>query len=266
MTALEKLRGMRRNTSEESDSSSSQSSKQTVVPKQVAMTPGVRMQTGITGFDRMTNGGFKQSTVNVVSGGPGTGKTIFALQFLVNGILKFGQPGVFITFDETTQSIIENAKSVGFDLQAHIDSKQLLIVEYTPQQLMKILTDGGGLLDNLMSKYHAQRLVIDSVSTLLMMNSSEFGKRELLLNFFKLLKKWNVTALLTNEYTPVTGNDIGRDIFALSFETDSITQLYFIHDKIGQERKRYLEVYKMRGTGHVVGAVPYVIGNGGFSL
>lgn len=225
-----------------------------------------RVPTGIRGFDQLIGGGFKRGSVNLLSGGPGTGKTIFAMEFLLNGIVLSNEGGIFISFDEKKDSVYENMKSLGWDLDKIEKTGKFTFVEYTPEQLMKILAEGGGLLDNLMSKAQARRLVIDSISTFLLISSSEFGKREQLTNFFKLLKKWEVTTLLTNEYTPISGNEISKETLSINFEVDSIIQLYYVHDSIGTERRRLVEVYKMRGTKHYSRAVLYEITQRGIEI
>ncbi|MFT4303006.1 MAG: RAD55 family ATPase [Candidatus Woesearchaeota archaeon] len=224
-----------------------------------------KLPTGIPGLDQMTYGGLKNNSVNLLTGGPGTGKTIFGLQYIINGIHLYHEPGIFITFDEPRESIIEDVKSIGWDLRRLEREGLFHLVEYSPEQLMKILKEGGGLLDNLMSKSKAKRIVIDSISTFLLISSSNFGKREQLSEFFKLLKKWGVTTLLTNEDTPIKGNHIYESL-TLGFEVDSIIQLYYDNSEIGNEAKRFIEIYKMRGSNHVRKALPYTIENNGIRI
>lgn len=226
----------------------------------------IRVSSGVHGFDKIINGGFIGGSVNLLSGGPGTGKTIFALQFILEGIMLYNEPGIFISFDEKKENVFENMKSIGWNLESFEKSGKLHFVEYSPEQLIKILNEGGGLLDNLMSKTDAKRVVLDSISSFLLINSSEFGKRELLRSFFKLLKKWDVTTLLTNEYSPMTGNEMNQETQAVFFEVDSMIQMHYTHEKLGMERSRLIEVYKMRGTNHLTKAVPYKILKNGIQI
>ena len=225
-----------------------------------------RVPTGIRGFDQLIEGGFKLGSINLISGGTGTGKTIFAVEYLINGIYMFNESGIYVSFDESKQSVYNNMKTLGWDLEKLEKENKFVFVEYTPGQMMKILSEGGGLLDNLMSKTHAKRLVIDSISTFLLINSSEFGKRDQLINLFKLIGKWDVTAVLTNQYTPLSGHESKKESLSITFEADSITQLYFVHDDINSERRRLLEVYKMRGTNHVTKAVSFTIDERGIDI
>ncbi len=225
-----------------------------------------RVSSGIRGFDQMISGGFLPRSVNLLSGGPGTGKTIFAIQFIIEGILLYNEPGIFLSFDEKKENVYANMKSIGIDLEKFEASEKFQFVEYSPEQLIKILNEGGGLLDNLMGKIEAKRIVVDSISTFLLINSSEFGKRELLKDFFKLLKKWKVTTLLTNEYSPMTGNEINQETKAIFYEVDSMSQMHYVHEKLGMERRRLIEVYKMRGSNHITRAVPYKILKNGIQV
>lgn len=233
---------------------------------QPTMVDSARVPTGIRGFDQMIQGGFKKGSVNVVTGGPGSGKTTFAMEFLVNGTTFANDPGIYITFDETKDSIVDNMRAFGWDLERLEKESRVIIVEYSPQQLMKILTDGGGLLDNLMSKYGARRIVVDSVSTFLMLNSTEFGRRELLMSFFRMLSKWDVTTVMINEQTPISGDEIGKATIPVNFECDSIVQLYYTHHDLAKSRIRYIEVFKMRGTNHVTKAIPFKIDSRGIDI
>lgn len=226
----------------------------------------LRIPSGINGFDQLISGGFMLNSINLLSGGPGTGKTIFALQYIIDGILLFNETGIFISFDEKKENVYENVRSLGWDLESFEKQGKFHFVEYSPEQLIKILHEGGGLLDNLMSKTNAKRLVIDSISTFLLINKSEFGRRELLKDFFKLLRRWDVTALLTNEYSPMHGDEINKETKSIFFEVDSMVQLHYIHERLGAERKRFIEVYKMRGTNHITRAVPYKITSKGIQV
>lgn len=225
-----------------------------------------RVQTGIRGFDSLIQGGYQRGSINLLSGGPGTGKTIFGAEFIANGILMFNEPGVYISFDEKKESIFENMKQFGWDFEKLSQEGKFTFVEYNPSQLQNMLHEGGGLLDSIMSKAKAKRIVIDSISTFLMMSANDFNRREQLTSFFKLLRKWEITTLLLNEYSPISGNEISKETLSIDFETDSIVQLYYMHDTIGTERKRYIEIYKMRGTKHLTRAVPYQIDERGIDI
>src|SRR5436305_13105720 len=83
--------------------------------------------TGIAGLDEITGGGLPQGRPTLVCGGPGCGKTLFAMEFLVRGAAEFGEPGLFVAFEEAIPELIQNAASLGFDLPALVDQKKLAL-------------------------------------------------------------------------------------------------------------------------------------------
>src|ERR1041384_3973820 len=85
--------------------------------------------TGIPGLDEITNGGLPRGRPTLVCGGAGCGKTLLAMEFLVRGALDFDEPGVFMSFEETTDDLVENAQSLGFDLQ-RLSARRRLLLDY----------------------------------------------------------------------------------------------------------------------------------------
>src|SRR4026209_1752240 len=86
--------------------------------KSPALRPLEKCPTGIHGFDELTDGGLPRGRPTLVCGGPGCGKSIFALEFLLRGALDYGEPGVFVSFEETPEDIRKNVASLGFDVAA----------------------------------------------------------------------------------------------------------------------------------------------------
>jgi circadian clock protein KaiC len=225
-----------------------------------------RVATGIIGFDSMIQGGFKRNSINLLSGGPGTGKTIFGVQYLINGAKLFNEVGLYISFDESKENVFSDTKNLGLDLEGFTQQGKFYFVEYSPSQMLEMLNEGGGTLDNLMNKAKPKRVVIDSISTFLLMSNGEFARKELLTSLFKLLWKWDVTALLIDEYSYTTGNEFDKKVLSLDFEVDSITILYYLQNILENERKRLIEIYKMRGSRHITRAVRYEIGYNGIRV
>jgi len=201
-----------------------------------------RISSGIPGFDKLVQGGFKEKSINLVVGGPGSGKTIFTAMFLVEG-LKKGEPGVYVTFEEKKEKFYEDMKSFGWDMEKYEKSGKFAFLEYTPEQVKKVLIEGGGTIDSLISKIKAKRIVIDSVTSFSLLYKEELAKKEAALALFELIDKWGCTALLTSQDTSLRSAELSS---ALDFEVDSIIILY--HKRIQGTRLRGIEVLKMRGT------------------
>ncbi|MBL7100757.1 MAG: hypothetical protein ISS23_02260 [Nanoarchaeota archaeon] len=201
-----------------------------------------RLNSGIPGFDALVQGGFRNKSVNLLVGGPGSGKTIFSIMFLMEG-LKKGEPGIYVTFEEKKEKLYEDMKSLGWDLEKYEKSGIFAYLEYTPEQVKKMLIEGGGTVDSLVSKIKAKRLVIDSITSFALLYKEELSKKEAALALFELIEKWGCTAVLTSQDTALRGAELSS---ALDFEVDSIIILYY--KKIKGIRTRGLEVLKMRGT------------------
>jgi len=201
-----------------------------------------RVSSGVPGFDRLVEGGFKKKSINLVVGGPGSGKTIFAVMFLIEG-LKKGEPGIYVTFEEKKEKLYEDIRSFGWDLEAYEKKGIFSYLEYTPEQVKKVLIEGGGTIDSIITKINAKRIVIDSITSFALLYKEELAKKEAALALFEMINKWGCTAVLTSEEASMQMAEISS---TLDFEVDSIVILY--HDKRKGVRVRGLEILKMRGT------------------
>ncbi|MGH8001294.1 MAG: ATPase domain-containing protein, partial [Brasilonema sp.] len=135
------------------------------------LTQGVeKIRTMIEGFDDISHGGLPVGRTTLVSGTSGTGKTLFSLQFLYNGITYFDESGVFVTFEESPSDIIKNAGIFGWDLQRHISEGKLFILDASPDPEGQDVVgnfDLSALIERLqyaIRKYRAKRVSIDSVT------------------------------------------------------------------------------------------------------
>jgi len=103
-----------------------------------------RLPSGITGLDKIMEGGFKRNSTNLVGGGAGSGKSIFAMQFLINGIDKYNEPGIYISFEEDKKKVIDEFDGFGWELAKKVKDGKLMILNYSPQQVERIVAYGGG--------------------------------------------------------------------------------------------------------------------------
>lgn len=216
-----------------------------VYPTQIKKTFGKKVSIGIPGFDQMTNGGFEDQSINLVAGGSGSGKTIFALQFLLEG-LREGERVLYITFEEKKEDFYNYMKDFSWDLQKAEESEKFFFLEYSPEKVKQMLDEGGGTIENMVLKHNIKRIVFDSLTSFSLMFDDELSKRQSILGLFDILRKWDCTTLLTVQHNPVNKED--RGMSPSEFEADSITLLYNL--KTGSRRQRFIEVLKMRGEDH----------------
>ena len=129
-----------------------------------------KLATGIEGFDDVCHGGLPIGRSTLISGTSGTGKTVFSLHFLYNGIKDFDEPGIFVTFEESPLDILRNAASFGWDLQSMVDNDKLFILDASPDpdgQDVAGNFDLSGLIERInyaIRKYKAKRVSIDSIT------------------------------------------------------------------------------------------------------
>jgi len=201
-----------------------------------------RVSTGIDGLDPLISGGFKANSVNLVAGGAGCGKSIFAMQFIMDG-LKKNEPGIYITFEEKKEKFYEDMLEFGWDLNKYEEKGIFVFLEYSPEQVKKILTEGGGIVESIIEKIKAQRLVIDSITSFSLLYEDELTKKEAALALFELIDKWKCIGILTSEDESSDGHTVTA---AMEFEVDGIVLIYHVKNK--GIRHRALEILKMRGT------------------
>jgi circadian clock protein KaiC len=213
------------------------------IQKRVEITE--RVPSGVAGFDKMTEGGFEKNSVNLVVGDSGSGKTIFALQFLVEG-LKKGENCLYITFEEKKEEFYKNMMNFGWDMAEYEKKGKFYFLEYHPEKVKVMIEEGGGEIENVVVKKNISRLVIDSVTSFALLFEDELQKREAALSLFNIIRKWDCTSILTLQESPLYRKE--GESTSLEFEADSIILIYFIREK--KERQRFIEVLKMRGTKH----------------
>ena len=204
-----------------------------------------KILTGIAGFDTMVKGGYDVESINLLAGTSGSGKTIFAMQFLMEGI-KNGENTMLVTFEEKKEEFYKNMAKFGWDLDKAEKDEKFILLEYTPEKVKQMLDEGGGAIENAVLKYNIKRLVIDSITSFSLMFDDELSRRQAILSLFDIIRKWNCTTLITVQHNPSSTKD--RGMSDSEFEADSIVVLYYVN--ISGKRERFIEVLKMRGTDH----------------
>jgi circadian clock protein KaiC len=180
------------------------------------------------------------------------------IQFLIEGI-KRGEKGIYMTFEEKKERTFDDMRSFGWNLKKYEDSGDLAFLEYTPEQVRKIISEGGGEIETLIEKSRAKRLVIDSMTSFALLYKDELARKEAALFLFELIHKWQCTALLTDQAI-----EEGELFSQIGFEVDSIIILY--HTRAKGIRKRGLEILKMRGTRIPQKTFPFDVGSKGIVL
>src|SRR6266704_1904019 len=164
-----------------------------------------RCPTGVQGLDEITGGGLPRGRPTLVCGGAGCGKTLFAAEFLVRGAVRFGEPGVFMSFEETEAELKANVASLGFDLAGLVRRKKI-VLDYVHIEASEITETGEYDLEGLFVRLNhaidsigAKRVVLDTLEALFSGLPNEAILRAELRRLFRWLKDKGVTAVITGE-------------------------------------------------------------------
>jgi circadian clock protein KaiC len=222
--------------------------------------------TGINGLDEITNGGFPTGRPTLICGGPGSGKTLMAMEFLVRGAVEQGEAGVFVTFEETEQDLKENVASFGFDLDELIRKKKLA-VEFISVERHEIEETGDydleGLfirLDQAVRSVNAKRMVLDTLEAIFAGLKNVAILRAEIRRLFRWLKDRGITTIVTGERGEIHLTRQGLE----EFVSDCVILLD--HRVVQQISTRRLRVVKYRGSTHGTNEYPFLIGASGISV
>jgi circadian clock protein KaiC len=228
--------------------------------------PLEKTPSGINGFDEVT-GGMPKERIALVAGGPGSGKTLFGLHFLVSGATRYKEPGVFMAFEESEEEITRNVASLGWDLE-ELSRENKIIVDHVSIDREEILETGAFDLEGLFIRLKhsiesigAKRVVLDTVEYLFSGLPNELILRSELKRLFRWLKEQGVTTIVTGE----KGSNGGITRYGLEeYVSDCVITL---DHRISQEvSTRRMRIVKYRGSSHGTNEYPFFIGSKGLSV
>lgn len=220
-----------------------------------------KLRTGISGFDHVTMGGLPARRATVVAGQAGSAKTVFAAQFLAEGVRR-GQPGVFVTFEEPAADLRANLRTLGWDVPVWEEAGDWRFVDASPvvratgdtapYSLETLVAQVGQAVD----ATGAERIVLDSITAVLALHDDPAAVRQLLRSLVVRLRSAGLTVLLTVETPGDPGGTLSR--YGIEeFVADNVVLLRNVRE--GPFRRRTLEVLKMRGAMHHKGDVPFTV-------
>ncbi len=216
-----------------------------------------RLEVGIPGLDLITHGGLPKNRLTLVSGTAGSGKTVFAAQFLASGITGADEPGVFVTFEDRPSGIRQSLRSLGWDIAGWEATGVWHFVDASPRDRMDTVFVGedyglGPLVARIVEtvkRAGAKRVAIDSVGALVAQLSNAAPARLALFRLRTALEDAGVTTVMTAERT----EDYGP-VAQLGFEEFIADNVIILRNALdGEKRRRTIEVLKMRGGQHLKG-------------
>src|SRR5690242_11979808 len=235
--------------------------KRKVLPNKLAKTP-----TGILGLDEITEGGLPKGRPTLICGEAGTGKTLFSLEFIINGAIKYDEPGVFVAFEEKTDELAINVASLGFDLKKLMREKKIR-VDHVRIDRSEIEETGAYDLEGLfirlgyaIDSIGAKRVVLDTIESLFSGLSNTTILRAELRRLFRWLKDRGVTAIITGER--------GDGALTRNGLEEYVSDCVILHDHRVNEQlsTRRMRVVKYRGSTHGTNDFPFLIGADGITV
>jgi len=225
-----------------------------------------KIPSGIKGLDEITGGGLPKGRPALVSGGPGCGKTLFAMEFIARGIIDYNEPGVFVAFEEKIDDLKKNFHSMGFDLDELVRQKKLVLdhitidrteIEETGEyDLEGLFIRLGAMIDDV----GAKRVAIDTLEAIFSGFANEAILRSELRRLFLWLKDRGITAVVTGERGDRTITKYGLE----EYVADCVITLD--HRVTNQIATRRLRVVKYRGSIHGTDEYPFLISSDGISV
>jgi len=212
-----------------------------------------RISTGINGLNEKIEGGFEVGSVISVLGGPGSGKSLFGMSFLYEG-LKNGETCLLVSFEENIDDLILDMEIIGFnDIKDYIDKKKLILSFNSPVNFEYL-----GVIE-IIQNNKVSRVVIDSLSAISMYMDDKGKFRKFMLDLVTELKKLKVTAIVTDEQPQVSDNDMVY--FSGEYLSDAVIKLFYTG--LGGDFDRSMQILKMRRTNNDRSMLPMRIDKGG---
>jgi circadian clock protein KaiC len=223
--------------------------------------------TGIRGFDELTGGGLPRGRATLVTGGPGSCKTLFGLEFLVRGAEEFDEPGVLLTFEESAAEMAENVASLGFDLPG-LEASGRLVVDAVRIDAAEIVTTGDFDLEGLfirvagaVQSVGARRVVLDTIEVLFGALEDEAIVRNEFARLLRWLKEHGLTTVITGE----RGREGQWTRFGIE-EYVSDCVIILDHRMQNEIATRRLRVAKYRGSAHGTNEYPFLVTDRGLMI
>jgi len=214
-----------------------------------------RVKSGIPGLDKIMNGGIPKGQLVLLSGTCGTGKTTICGQYVYQGLTKFNENGIFLSFEDMPENMKKNLRQFGWDFEPFEKQNKFDFIRYDPYHIEEVFD----ILESNVREIKAQRIVIDSVSALGLHVRDKAELRRMIFNLSNVLRKLDCTVIMVSEIVP---GSTGISRYGVEeFVTDSVIVLYYERNEFAFTRA--MQVWKMSGSDHSKKLHPYKITNKG---
>ncbi len=224
------------------------------------------IKSGVPGLDKILGGGFLEGSITTVSGPTGSGRSTIALQFLYNGATKYGEPGLYISIEESKQDFFFHMSGYNWDLEKAEKERKLVFLDYPIYEVDQILTQYGAIQE-IISSTGVKRVAIDSTMPIALFFPNEHERKKGFLKLIDNIRKWKTTTLMLAENIESAGREsLPNSAYRIESFTDGWINLHHYYDEKKGERGRSVEVIKMKGVRHSTKSYPAEIGLEGFTI
>jgi circadian clock protein KaiC len=206
-----------------------------------------RVETGISGLDKMLNGGLFRGTATLVKGAPGTGKTNLGLEFIARGAMQYDEPGAIITFEHFPKKLHRDADSIGMPLSELEKTGRVRTIFTSPEILLSQVKKEGGLLDQLVHEVGIRRILIDSISHLERLAQDGWKLREMSFSLINGMLRHELTVIVTQEEQEIMGT-MDEIELGIPFLVDTVIVLGYV--EVDSSIRRALLILKQRASDH----------------
>jgi KaiC/GvpD/RAD55 family RecA-like ATPase len=214
-----------------------------------------RVPTGIPGLDEMLRGGLPQGRTVLLLGGPGAGKTILAVQFLVKGIYEHNENGVYVSLDESREELYAEMKAFGWRLEEAEKAGRLSFVDAHPRRVRRFDLDRlFSQIRREVKRVSAKRIVVDPLTSLVLVYPDVVRRREAILDIFSTLNELGTTNIATLE---LRARGVERGVHLEEYLANGVILLQRV--RVGRTMTKIIEIEKMRGIEHDDQPRPYRI-------
>jgi len=223
------------------------------------------IKSGIPGLDEIIGGGFLKNSIYTLSGPTGSGKSTFGMQFLAEGAIKEKQPGLYICIEETKESTYFHMSGYNWDLEKLERNKSLVFLDYPVYEVDQFLAQNSAIAE-IINTFGIERVVIDSIMPVALLFKDTDDRKRGFLKLMDNIRKWKTTTLVLSEDNPATTQDVLPDTnYGIESFTDGWLHLYFLYER-GKERRRAIEVLKVKGVSHSTKIYPVDMSETGFTV
>ena len=224
------------------------------------------LKSGIPGLDGVLGGGFLENSIVTIGGPTGAGKSTLGMQFLYNGTVQYGQSGLYIAIEETRNDFYFHLSGYNWDIKKLEKENKFVLLDYPIHEVDQILNQYSAI-GEIINTIGAKRLVIDSVLPVALYFQNDEERKKGFLKFIENLRRWDVTTLIISEDRKATNMGVlPNSQYGIESFTDGWLNLFYDYDEKSQERKRYIEVIKMKGVAHSAKAYPVSVDDSGMKV